>query len=293
MIPSISPFLRIGTCSWKYDSWKGLVYSDHVGKHSLAEYAALFELVEIDQWFWSLFGDTVVMPRPETVLEYVDSVPADFRFSIKVPNSITLTHHYQKGRKGSLEKNPHFLSNQLTDDFLKLLQPMKSQINSLIFQFEYLNKQKMGGQLEFLDKLAAFFKKCPSGYRYCVEIRNPNYLNRHYFDLLNALHVSHVFLQGYWMPPVFDVYRRFRDDIQTHTVIRLLGPDRSDIENKTGKQWNRIIEPREEDLIKLKHMIDDLLSREVKVTLNVNNHFEGSAPLTIERFKHMLAKTTD
>lgn len=48
--------LHIGTCSWKYPSWRGLVYSDAAQPDYLREYARQFEAVEIDQWFWSLFG---------------------------------------------------------------------------------------------------------------------------------------------------------------------------------------------------------------------------------------------
>lgn len=41
--------LKIGTCSWKYPSWQGLVYSPDVGDNDLAEYARQYETVEIDQ----------------------------------------------------------------------------------------------------------------------------------------------------------------------------------------------------------------------------------------------------
>ena len=158
MIQRLPRFLKIGTCSWKYDSWKGLVYPDNIGENYLSEYAKTFNIVEVDQWFWSLFGDKVVLPKPETVSEYVGSVAKDFRFSIKVPNAITLTHQYGKG---SLEVNPHFLSNDLMEDFLKLLEPMSRQINSLIFQFEYLNKQKMQNQMIFQERLQEFCQNLP------------------------------------------------------------------------------------------------------------------------------------
>jgi hypothetical protein len=49
--------LRIGACSWKYDSWKGLVYDPGRGyrpEDYLADYARHFATVEIDQWFYSL-----------------------------------------------------------------------------------------------------------------------------------------------------------------------------------------------------------------------------------------------
>ena len=56
--------LRIGTCSWRYPSWAGLVYRDGKGSgvELLAEYATRYDTVEIDRWFWSL-GRTRAMPR--------------------------------------------------------------------------------------------------------------------------------------------------------------------------------------------------------------------------------------
>ena len=48
--------LHIGTCSWKYESWRGLVYSGAAHPNLLAEYAQRYDCVEIDQWFWSLYG---------------------------------------------------------------------------------------------------------------------------------------------------------------------------------------------------------------------------------------------
>lgn len=84
------PYLRIVTCSWKYDSWKGLVY-DPEKKYRpydyLADYARYFNTVEIDQWFWSLFHQGAKLPDSDTVRAYTDSAPDDFVFTIKVPNS--------------------------------------------------------------------------------------------------------------------------------------------------------------------------------------------------------------
>ena len=89
--------LRIGTCGWKYDSWRGFVYSDRIDLNHLEEHARKYDTVEIDQWFWSLYGkDRVSLPRRDVVEEYLESVPEGFTFSIKVPNSITLTHFYRK-----------------------------------------------------------------------------------------------------------------------------------------------------------------------------------------------------
>ena len=91
--------LRVGTCSWKYDSWKGLIYER--GKHYrpddyLADYAKVLDTVEVDQWFWSLFPGTVRLPESRTVRLYEKSVPAGFNFTVKAPNALTLTHFYSK-----------------------------------------------------------------------------------------------------------------------------------------------------------------------------------------------------
>ncbi|MFC1633482.1 DUF72 domain-containing protein [Planctomycetota bacterium] len=34
------------------------------------------------------------MPDSKTVKDYIDSVPNDFLFTVKAPNSITLIHYY-------------------------------------------------------------------------------------------------------------------------------------------------------------------------------------------------------
>ena len=62
---TVEPFLRVGTSSWKYDSWRGLLYPpgtrDAPGSY-LAEYAKHLDTVEADQWFWSLFPSGVKLP---------------------------------------------------------------------------------------------------------------------------------------------------------------------------------------------------------------------------------------
>lgn len=150
--------LHIGTCSWKYKSWQGLVYTSSKPDNYLKEYAEKFNSVEVDQWFWSLFGENkVVLPQSEVVKEYASSVPADFRFTVKVPNSITLTHFYNKKKNDPLIPNPHFLSSDLYHRFLDSLEPLLSQIGAFNFQFEYLNRQKMDSLARYLEQLNSFW----------------------------------------------------------------------------------------------------------------------------------------
>jgi uncharacterized protein YecE (DUF72 family) len=256
---------RIGTCSWKYPSWEGLVYSKGV-RNYLAEYARKFPTVEIDQWFWSLFpGAEPKLPDLGTVREYAESVPDDFRFTIKAPNSVTLTHPYPAGRKQSAAPNFWFLSAELARGFLALLEPLRSRTAAVIFQFEYLNRGKMKSQREFEDRLAAF-------------------------DFLLARQWCPVLLQGYWMPAIAEVWREHSGRIRAfdRVILRLHGPDRAGIERETGKVWNRIIASRESELADIAGIVKDLIGSGNEIYVNINNHYEGSAPLTIERFLRFL-----
>ncbi len=283
--------LKIGTCSWKYPSWDGLVYSAPRGIDYLAEYARTYDTVEIDQWFWSLFErGGLKLPSPDDVAAYRAAVSKKFRFSVKVPNSITLTHRYRKSKHTPLVANEHFLSAGLFGEFLELLEPLEGVLGPLMFQFEYLNRQKMRSQGAFQERFGAFLADLPTGTSYGVEIRNTNWLNEPFFEFLHRNGVFPVLLQGYYMPPIVELYRTWRERLMDFgtLVIRLHGPDRKDIEKQTGKQWDQIVAPKDEELGSIARMTGELLAGGVNVFVNVNNHYEGSAPRTIERLSQLL-----
>lgn len=281
--------ILFGTCSWKYDSWRDIIYRENGEINYLKEYSKYFKTVEIDQWFWSLFENkNVKLPSKKDVLNYRDSVIEDFIFTIKVPNSITLTHYYNKQKAERLKQNPYFLSQNLFNDFILSIKEIVPQVGVLILQFEYLNKQKMSSQLEFLTRLEKFLESISKDVSIGIETRNPNYLNKEFFKFLRDRNLVPVLLQGYYMPSVFDIYWKFRDYITNKIVIRLHGPYREKIESESGGNWNKIIHPKDEELIKLKELILDLTKRKIKGFVNVNNHYEGSAPLTIKRIISLL-----
>lgn len=281
--------IRIGTCSWKYDSWKGIIYPNISNFNFLEEYTKHFNTVEIDQWFWSLHGNNkVTLPIKKTVKEYDESVPDNFRFTIKLPNSITLTHFYRKKKTDKLIVNPHFTDPELFNAFIDSLEPIHSKIGVLMFQFEYLNKEKMNSQIQFIEMFESFLEKINRKYILGMEIRNPNYLNKTFFEFIKRNKLSMIFLQGYYMPPIWDIFNLYKEFIEKTTVIRLHGPDRKGIEEKTGNIWNSIVENRDNEIDKLAEIVNYLSSKKVDVYVNVNNHFEGSAPLTIKKIKEKL-----
>jgi len=159
-----------------------------------------------------------------------------------------------------------------------------------MFQFEYLNRQKMPSQDRFQTLFHSFLNELPGDLPYAVEIRNPNYINRSLFEFIKQNRLIPVLLQGYYMPSVLEIYSRRHTYIEESetVVIRLHGPNRKKIEKEASGNWSRIIEPKDVELKDIASMIEKIQSKGANIYLNVNNHYEGSAPLTIGRIQNLL-----
>ena len=148
----------------------------------------------------------------------------------------------------------------------------------------------MNSQLEFQNRLEDFFSQLDSEFSYAIEIRNPNYLNTDWYSFLNAHNIFSVFLQGYYMPNIYETIEKYIEQINHNAVIRLHGTDRKGIEDKTKKIWNKIVVPHDNDLSKIVEIVRKLINKNVDLYMNVNNHFEGSAPLTIQKILELIKK---
>lgn len=293
--PELRGLLRLGTCSWKYDSWKGLIYE--AGKRYrpddyLGDYAKVLDSVEVDQWFWSLFPGRARLPEPRTISLYEKSVPEGFSFTVKAPNALTLTHHYKNQPAGSAafadQPNPNFLDEGLLRRFLDILSPLGPKLGPIMFQFDYLNKKKMPTAEAFYDRFGAFISKAPMGFQYAVEIRNANYFSPAFFGFLKEHGLGFVYLDGYYMPPIGKVFEDFAPETAAFQIIRLHGGDRLEIEGETGEVWNKIAAPKPEGLESAARIVRSNARKNILTYVNFNNHYEGSAPLSIRRFLETL-----
>jgi len=95
------------------------------------------------------------------------------------------------------------------------------------------------------------------------------------------------------MPHIWDVAKAV--DIRTAplSIIRLHGTDRAKIEKQTGSVWDKVAAPKDEGLKAVATMIRENLEADVETVVNVNNHYEGCAPLTIQRLVDELAGTNN
>ncbi len=289
--------LRIGTSSWKYNSWKGLIYDPdktYRPEDYLPDYTRSLNSVEVDQWFYSLFPAGVKLPEPATVRSYARSVPKGFAFSVKAPNALTLTHYHAPqagGERGPLgSPNPGFLSLDLLRRFLDRLAPLGPKLGPVMFQFEYLNRQKMPSVREFWDRFGEFIDRAPRGFRYALETRNPNYLTPEFFRRLSDLGLGYVGLEGYYLPHLPDVFSRLKPRLKGFCVLRLHGGSGEDMDRRASAKWNAITAPKGTLLRGVAQIVRSNIKRKVLTYVNISNHLEGSAPLTVKRFLEAFKK---
>ena len=78
------------------------------------------------------------------------------------------------------------------------------------------------------------------------------------------------------------------DKLTDRVVVRLHGPDREAMDERSGKDWSRIVEARDSEIAALAGMLRDLRKPNRKTWVFVNNHYEGCAPLTIRRIQEKM-----
>src|SRR5512134_3598884 len=184
---AIPPLVHLGTSSWNYPGWQGLVYHQKYPKSGasgkmLAEYARwpLFSTVGIDSSFYN--------PPSEKVLqEYAAALPAGFKCVSKVWDRITVhTHSKLREKAKAGEANPDFLNPELfTEAMLSpYLRHFADHTGPFVFEFQAMTRGAKLAPLAFADTLDRFFGALPREAPYAVEVRNPEFLTPAYFAVL-------------------------------------------------------------------------------------------------------------
>ena len=271
--------LSIGTCSWKYPSWETLVYEAGSSESYLSQYARRYCTVEVDQWFWSLGKERVGLPDPEVVNAYARETDEEFRFTIKAPNALTAPFAY--GSKS--EVNRWFLDTELFYQFLESLTPLLEKTALIILQFPYLNKSAFSGREHFCP-LGDLCRSLPDSVTVAIEVRNPAWVAAPGSPPRRFALVP-VILSGYWMERFIPTVQGALETGFEKLCIRLHGEDRGAIEAASGGNWSSIIESKDDEIGALAAL---LRGRDEEIYVNVYNHYEGSAPLTIAKIQRLL-----
>lgn len=284
----------LGTSSWRYQGWCGLLYDEdrylwgtHFSKkrffdHCLEEYAKTFRSVCVDATYYAL-------PRKRFLEGIHAQVPEDFMFSFKVPDEVTIRTFPKVEAFGDRagKTNDFYLSAGVLEmGVLRRLEPYRAKVGTLIFEFSHFHPGEYEHGRDFVADLDRFLSQLPEGWRYAVEIRNGNWLHPEYFAMLSSHGVAHVYNQWTRMPPVLEQMSIHPPDANPFVVGRfLLTPGRS--HERAKEQFEPFHQLREIDPAAreaLCRLISHQMNRsdpESMSFLYVGNELEGNALHTI------------
>ena len=285
--------IYVGTSSWKYEGWLGLIYTPEryrtrgqlsrakFEKTCLAEYAEVFKTVCLDAGFYQF-------PSAKMLEGIFSQVTRDFRLAIKVTEDITVKKFPNLPRYGRRagQTNERFLDADLfIASFLGPLGPYREQVGALIFEFGHFHLGDWKRGRHFVEALDGFFARLPKGWNYSVEIRNETFLQAEYFEVLHRHGVAHTFNSWSRMPPVTEQMALPGSFTADFAAARfLLKPGRS--YEQAVEQFQPYSEVKEPNLEARLALIDLLTTpakpgRPGRRFLYVNNRLEGCALWTI------------
>ena len=290
--------IYLGTSSWKYEGWLGSIYSSSRyaarGRFSsskfeadcLAEYAETFPVVCGDFSFYQF-------PTTDYWKRLFGETPRSLQFAFKVPEEITVTTWPRHARYGTRAGQPNgsFLDAELFERrFAEPLSTYADRVATLIFEFGTIPRAAIATPAEFAQRLDAFLDTLPGGFRYAVEVRNPEYLFPGYLEALHRRGAAHVLNAWTRMPSLADQAGRPGVFTSDFVVVRaLLRPGRT-YEQAVARfsPYRAVVEPDPDARDALTRIADRARSSGRTAYVFVNNRLEGHAPTTIEAFAEAL-----
>ena len=260
--------IRLGTSAFTAAGWESSFYPAGMKPADyLTYYATKFDTVEVDSTFYRT-------PSAATVSGWARKTPDHFIFAVKVPQVIT-------HEKVLVDCDADF------EHFVETMDLLGAKLGPMLLQFPYFNRSVFTAGSQFLARLKPFLKKLPKGRKFAVEIRNKNWLDAGFADLLRDHGVALALQDQSWMP-LPSAYKF--DPITTDwTYIRWLG-DRQGIE-KITKTWDKTVVDRTAQLKSWVDYLQPIKRRGATIFAYANNHYAGHGPATVATFlKLWLAK---
>ena len=287
---SLPDTLRMGTSSWSFPGWRGIVYPDEatptrLARKGLRDYARhpLLRTVGIDRSYYA--------PIPEEDLRrYAEQLPPDFVCCAKAPAAVT---SFTLPGPSRAEANLDFLSaerftEELIEPFARAFAP---HTGPFLLQFSPLGQNATLEPTAFAEMLDAFLTGMPSMCEFAIELRDCSLLSDAYCQVLDRHGAAHVV--NYWsaMPMPGEQASLVAQRNAPFVMVRLLmrPGTRYEQQRQEMRPFNRIVQPDEV----MRQNVVGILARarreKRRTYLLVNNKAEGSAPLTIEAIAERLA----
>jgi uncharacterized protein YecE (DUF72 family) len=285
----------VGTSSWKYPGWRGVLYDparyEWRGKFAesrfkrdcLVEYGEVFKTVCVDAAYYTF-------PTRRSLEGLAAQVPEDFLFGLKVTDTVTLKRFPNLDRFGDRagKLNEHYLNAQVfADGFLAPCESIRSNIGVIMFEFSRFWPSDYEHGRDFIADLDKFLGALPKGWPYGVELRNRSWLKPEYFGCLSRHKVCHVFNSWEAMPPVSEQMQLpgSRTNPALTAARFLLKPGRAyEQAVEAFAPYESVKEENQEVRTAGRQLIEEgkADSPKKRTFVFVNNRLEGNALATIE-----------
>ncbi len=289
----LPPTLRMGTSSWAYPAWEGIVYAhgrteNALARDGLREYAKhpLLTTAGVDRTYYGPIAD-------DDLDRLAAQLPDGYRCCFKAPASVTSPIAPGDPRSAP-KRNDDFFSPARFEATLgrALREHFLSHTGVIVLEVPRAPAALTPTSEVFCERLAHFLTHAPRCFSYAVELRDRSLFTPRYVKTLRAHDASHV--HNWWTHAVpFDVQRRAAAPASMPlTLIRALLPPGGEYEDR-----RRALEP-----FNALRAPDPVMRREVVATARealeagrptwilTGNKAEGCAPETVRVLAEMLAR---
>lgn len=297
--------LRLGTSSWNYPGWAGLVWdgtypATSLSRHGLTAYSRhpLFRTVSIDRSFY----------RPLNVAQFADyaaQVPQDFRFVVKAPSLIT-DALVRDGSGRGMRPNMHFLdAMQALQLFVEpALAGLGQRLGALVFQISPLPPAWLTRMPELIQRLHRLLKIIPDLHAVApdgvvaVEVRDPHWLTREFVEALRDAGATYCVGLHAKMPRITDQLPILRALWPGPLVCRwnlnpLHGAYGYEDARDLYAPFDRMVDPDLETREALTKVISGTAQAGHNVYVTLSNKAEGSAPLSVIELAKALGRSIE
>lgn len=290
---SLPGHLRLGTSSWNYPGWAGLVWDQEysetlLSRKGLIAYSQhpLFRTVSIDRSFY----------RPLNVAqfaEYASQVGPDFRFVVKAPSLVTDALIRDEEGRGK-RQNAHFLNAEeaITHFVEPALEGLGNKLGALVFQISPLPASWLAHMPKLIDRLHNLLRAIPPLKNIApdavvaVEVRDPQWLTPQFVNALRDTSATYCMGLHAKMPRIADQLPILRALWPGPLVCRwnlnpIHGAFGYENAQKAYEPYDKIHDPDPETREALVRVIAGTAKAGQNVFVTLSNKAEGSAPLSV------------
>ncbi|MGE0801751.1 MAG: DUF72 domain-containing protein [Lautropia sp.] len=289
----LPPNLRLGTSSWTYPGWAGLVWDREypepaLSRHGLAAYAQhpLLRTVSVDRGFYRPLDSA-------QFAAYAAQVPQDFRFVVKAPSLVTDAMVRDESGRG-LQPNPNFLdpASAIGAFVEPALHGLAGKLGALVFQISPLPAAWRARMPELIERLHALLRALPDlravapDGTVAVEVRDPHWLTPRFTEALRDGGATYCMGLHAKMPRIAEQLPILRALWPGPLVCRwnlnpLHGAYGYEEARRQYEPFDRLQDPDPQTRAVLTRVIAGTVGAGQNAYVTLSNKAEGSAPLSV------------